>query len=52
MNEDIDNIIPIIKSLDNSDILIDGVSETVKNEMKNKKVDFLVCYKELLAHQC
>ena len=31
-NEDEDNIIRIIKSLENSGVLIDRVSETVKNE--------------------
>ena len=44
-NEDMDDIIRIIKSLENSGILIDGVSQTVKHEIKkNKNVDFLVCY--------
>ena len=50
-----DDIIRIIKSLENSGVLIDGVSESVikktkkqnkeiKRNKKNKKVDFLVCY--------
>ena len=43
-NENTDNIIKIIKSLENSDILIDGVSETLKYEIKTKNVGFLVCY--------
>ena len=30
MNEDMDDIIRIIKSLENSEVLIDGVSETCK----------------------
>ena len=43
LNEDVDDIVRIIKS-ENSGVLIDGVSKTVKNEINNKKVDFLVCY--------
>ena len=34
------NIIRIIKSLEDSGELINGVTETVKNQIKNKKVDF------------
>ena len=38
------DIIKIIKSLEDSGVLIDGVTETVKDEIKNKIVDFLaVC---------
>ena len=41
-NEVMNDIIKIIKSLKDSDVLIDGVSETVKHEIKNKKkLDFL-----------
>ena len=39
-----DDIIRIVKSLEHSGVLIGGVSETVKHEMKYKKVDFLACY--------
>ena len=35
------DIIKIIKSLEDSGLLIDGVTETVKDEIKNKIVDFL-----------
>ena len=35
------DIIKVIKSLEDSGIVIDGVTETVKDEIKNKKVDFL-----------
>ena len=35
------DIIKIIKSLEDSGVLIDGVTETVKDEIKNKTVDFL-----------
>ena len=31
----------IIKSLEDSGVLIDGVAESVKHETENKKVDFL-----------
>ena len=40
MNE----IIKIIKTLENSGVLLDGVREIVKDEIKNEKVDFLVCF--------
>ena len=34
------DIIKIIKSLEDSGMLIDGVTETVKHKIKNKKMDF------------
>ena len=40
-NNYIDDIIKIIKSLDDSSVLIDGVTETVKHEIKKMKVDLL-----------
>ena len=40
-NEDMDDIIIMIKSLEDSDVLIGGVNETVKHKIKNKKGDFL-----------
>ena len=42
-DKDMDDLIRVIKWLQNSDVLIDGFSETAKLEMKNKKVDFSVC---------
>ena len=42
LNEDINDIIRIIKSLEDSSVLIDGVTETVKDETKIKKADLLV----------
>ena len=39
LNEDMNDIIKIIKSLEDSGILIHGVMETVKHEIN--KVDFL-----------
>ena len=41
MNDDMNGIIKITKSLEDSVVLIDGVTETVKHGIKNKKVDFL-----------
>ena len=38
------DIIKIIKSLEDSGVLIDGVTETVKDEIKNNRVDFLELY--------
>ena len=38
------DIMKIVKFLENSGVLIKGVSETIKNEVKNKKVDFLAFY--------
>ena len=38
------DIVRIIKSLEDSGVLIDGITETIKHEIKNKKVDFLVLY--------
>ena len=34
-------LIIIIKSLEDSGVLIDGVTETLKNEIKKQEVDFL-----------
>ena len=39
--EDMNDITKIIKSLEDSCVLIDGVTETVKYKVKNKKADFL-----------
>ena len=43
-NEHMDDTITIIKSFENSDLLIDEVSETQNMKLKSRKVDFLVCY--------
>ena len=40
-NEDMNDIIKIIKSSQDSGVLIAGVTETVKHETKNKKTDIL-----------
>ena len=42
LNEDMNDVIKIIKLLEGSGVLIDGVTETIKDEIKkNKKADFL-----------
>ena len=39
-NEEMNDIIKIIQALKDSHILRKGVTKTIKNETKNKKVDF------------
>ena len=41
---EIEEIIKIVKSLEDSGLLLKGVTETVQNEVKEKKEDFLVRY--------
>ena len=41
LNEDINDIIKIIKSFKDLGLSIEGTTETVKHEIKNKTVDFL-----------
>ena len=43
-NNEIKEIIKKVKSLEDSGLLLKGVTRTVQNEVKNKKEDFLVCY--------
>ena len=40
-NEDINDIIKIIKSLEDSNVLIDSITETVKDEIKQQAGGFL-----------
>ena len=40
-NEEMNDIIKIIKALENSNILIKGVTKTIKNEIKEQKGEFL-----------
>ena len=40
-NDEIENIIEIIKSLEDSGLLLKGVTETVQNEVKEQKRGFL-----------
>ena len=48
LNEDMNDIIKIIKSLEDSNVLIDGITEKVKNEIK-KQDGFLPALLALLA---
>ena len=41
LNEDMDDIIKIVKSLEDSEILVDGFTEPVKDEMKKQEGRFL-----------
>ena len=41
LNEDRNDIIKIIKPLEDSGVSIDGVPETIKHEIKNEKADTL-----------
>ena len=41
LNEDLEDIIRTIKSLENSDVLIDGVSKTLKNDIRKQEGGFL-----------
>ena len=43
-NDEIEDLIKIIKSLEDSGLLLKGVSETVQNEVKEQKGGFFVCY--------
>ena len=40
-NDDIQDLLKIVKSLENRGILLDGITETVKNEFKEQKSGFL-----------
>ena len=40
-NDEIEDIIKIVKSLEDSGLLLKGVTETVQNEVKEKKGGFL-----------
>ena len=44
LNEEIHDIMKIRKSRQKSVLLVKGANETIKNEVKGKKEDFLVCY--------
>ena len=43
-NDEMEDILKIFKSLEDSGLLLEGVNETIKNEAKKKKENFLVCY--------
>ena len=40
-NNDMQDLLKIVKSLEDSGILLDGITETVKNEVKEQKGGFL-----------
>ena len=42
-NDEIKDIIKIVKSLEYSGLLLKEVTETVQNEVKEQKTDFLLC---------
>ena len=42
--EEMKAIMKIVKSLDDSIILIKGVIETIENKTKNREIGSLVCY--------
>ena len=44
LNEEIDNILKIVKSLEESSLLIQVLAKQFKIKQNNKKVDFLECY--------
>ena len=39
-----EDIMNIVKSLKDWGLIIKGINETIKNEAKNKEVDFSQCY--------
>ena len=43
-NEDMDDIITLLESLERSGLLIDGSRETIEHEIKNKMVDFVLLW--------
>ena len=43
-NDDMQDLLQIVKSLEDSGILLDGITETVKNEVKEQKGGFLSMY--------
>ena len=44
MNGDLNDITKNIKSLEDSNVLIDGITETVKYEIKKKKADSFLLF--------
>ena len=44
LNDEMKDIFKIVKSLEYSGLLLKGVRETVQNEAREKKEDFLPCY--------
>ena len=43
-NDDMQDLLKMVQSIEDSGLLLDGTTETVKMKLKSKKVVFLVCY--------
>ena len=43
-NEEMNDIIKIVQALEDSNIIVKGVTKTIKNETENKKEDSLICH--------
>ena len=43
-DDEMEDILKIVRSLEDSGLLLKGVSEIFKMKLKNKKEDFLICY--------
>ena len=43
-NEEMKDTIKLVKSLEDSGLLINCITQTIENETKDKEVDSLVCY--------
>ena len=46
------DLLKMVKSLEDSGILLNGITETVKSEVKEKKVVFYQCFQVLLVLLC
>ena len=44
LNNEMEDIMKVVTSLEDSNLLFKKVSQTIQNEAKDKKEDFLVCY--------
>ena len=44
LNEEMNDIMNTVKSLEESSLLIKGISKTIKNDAKEQKNDFSECY--------
>ena len=43
-NEEMNDILKIVQDLEDSNILLKGVTKTIKNETKKQKGGFCLCY--------
>ena len=44
LNEEMNDIMKIVKPLEQLSLFIKGINETIKNKAKEKKGELLVCY--------